>query len=63
MHVCVKERKTVKERKRKDVCERETCTGQAAASPRAQMVWPSIWREISSNMSISPGLALPTVKR
>merc|ERR1712216_661099 len=39
------------------------CTGQAAASPSAQMVWPSICREISSSMSISPGEALPTVKR
>merc|ERR1712048_586997 len=29
------------------------CTGQAAASPKAQMVWPSIWREISSSMGIS----------
>mmetsp|Transcript_56521 Transcript_56521/g.134268 ORF Transcript_56521/g.134268 Transcript_56521/m.134268 type:complete len:260 (+) Transcript_56521:319-1098(+) len=38
-------------------------TGHAAASPRAQMVWPSIWREISSSIWISPTEALPTVNR
>ena len=35
------------------------CTGQAAASPRAQIVWPSMAREISSNMGISRRSASP----
>mmetsp|Transcript_28668 Transcript_28668/g.67047 ORF Transcript_28668/g.67047 Transcript_28668/m.67047 type:complete len:247 (+) Transcript_28668:336-1076(+) len=39
------------------------CTGQAAASPRAQIVWPSMLREISSSIWISPTEALPTEKR
>mmetsp|Transcript_70310 Transcript_70310/g.187336 ORF Transcript_70310/g.187336 Transcript_70310/m.187336 type:complete len:256 (-) Transcript_70310:688-1455(-) len=39
------------------------CTGQAAASPRAQIVCPSICLEISSSIWISPSEALPTVKR
>lgn len=30
-----------------------TCTGQAAASPSAQMVWPSICRVISSSIGTS----------
>ena len=39
------------------------CTGQAAASPRAQMVWPSMPLEISSSMGISLMSASPTSKR
>ena len=37
--------------------------GQAAASPRAQMVWPSIWVETSSSRSISVGSASPIAIR
>jgi len=40
-----------------------TCTGQAAPSPRAQMVCPSICLLISQIMSISASLALPRTKR
>ena len=30
------------------------CTGQAAASPKAQIVWPSIWRDTSSKHADFP---------
>lgn len=40
-----------------------TCTGQAAPSPRAQMVWPSICLLISHRESISAGRASPLTKR
>ena len=37
--------------------------GQAAASPSAQIVWPSIWVETSSSMSISRFCARPSAMR
>lgn len=40
-----------------------TCTGHAAPSPRAQMVWPSICLLSSQIMSISAGRASPRTKR
>ena len=40
-----------------------TCTGHAAPSPRAQMVWPSICLLISHRESISAGRASPLTKR
>lgn len=40
-----------------------TCTGQAAPSPKAQMVWPSICLLISHSESISAGRASPRTKR
>lgn len=40
-----------------------TCTGQAAPSPKAQMVWPSICLLISHRESISAGRASPLTKR
>ena len=39
------------------------CTGQAAPSPKAQMVWPSIWVVTSSSMSISRLWARPSAMR
>lgn len=40
-----------------------TCIGHAAASPNAQIVWPSICFVNSQIMSISDGWALPWTKR
>lgn len=40
-----------------------TCTGQAAPSPRAQIVWPSICLLSSQIMSISAARASPFTKR
>lgn len=40
-----------------------TCTGQAAPSPRAQIVWPSICLLSSQIMSISAARASPLTKR
>lgn len=42
---------------------RPTCTGHAAASPSAQMVWPSICLVISHSMSISSSRASPFFMR
>src|SRR5262249_4022951 len=39
------------------------CTGQAAPSPNAQMVWPSIWVVTSISMSISRLCARPSAMR
>ncbi len=38
-------------------------TGQAQASPKAQMVRPSIWWATDSSVSMSPGVALPATRR
>src|SRR5580692_4722504 len=39
------------------------CTGHAAPSPKAQMVWPSIWVVTSISMSISRFCARPSAMR
>ena len=44
-------------------CLRKLCTGQAAASPRAQMVWPSMRLATSSSRSSSSRRAWPASMR
>src|SRR5579875_2593303 len=44
-------------------CRMRPCTGQAAASPSAQIVWPSIWVVTSNSMSISRLCARPSAIR
>src|SRR5690606_21271591 len=42
---------------------RKPCIGQAAASPKAQMVWPSIWPAAARSMCRSSTVALPSATR
>src|SRR5690606_7588039 len=42
---------------------RKPCTGQAAASPKAQMVWPSIWPAAARSMCRSSTVARPSTTR
>src|SRR5690606_17341415 len=44
-------------------CLRKLCTGQAAASPKAHMVWPSIWPAALTNRSRSSGRPRPSSMR
>src|SRR5690348_2314155 len=44
-------------------CRSSPCTGQAAPSPKAQMVWPSICCVTSISMPISRFCARPSAKR
>jgi hypothetical protein len=44
-------------------CLMKLCTGQAAASPKAQMVWPSMRRETLSSRSRSSRLPCPARMR
>src|SRR6185312_4367613 len=44
-------------------CRSNPCTGQAAPSPKAQMVWPSICLVTSNSMSISRFCARPSAIR
>src|SRR3954468_17251433 len=45
------------------MCRMRPWIGQAAASPSAQMVWPSIWVVTSRSMSISRRCARPSAMR